>query len=84
VATLDLHGQTVGQARLAVVNFLETWRRREPGGLVHIVTGKGRGSSGAPVLRGAVKRLLTTTLAHAVQEFDLDLEEGGYLVRLSG
>ena len=34
------------EARSAVRAFLESWRRRKPGAVVQIVTGKGKGSAG--------------------------------------
>lgn len=53
-AQLDLHGQTVAQARTSVVRFLlecKTLGRR----CVRIIHGKGRGSEGRlPVLKGKV------------------------------
>ena len=82
VATLDLHGFTAPEAELAVRNFVQTWRKRSPSSVVHIITGKGRGSGGRPVLLGVVKRMLSGELAASVLEFDLDLDEGGYLVRV--
>lgn len=82
VATLDLHGFTAMEAERAVTNFITTWRGRAAGEVVHIITGRGRGSRGRPVLRGAVKRFLAGDIARFVDEFHLDLDEGGYLVRL--
>ena len=38
---LDLHGFGAIEARSAVRAFLESWRRRKAGALVHIITGKG-------------------------------------------
>src|SRR5207249_11304829 len=40
---LDLHGFGAIEARSAVRAFLESWRRRKAGALVHIITGKGKG-----------------------------------------
>src|SRR5207253_8818319 len=54
---LDLHGFGAIEARSAVRAFLESWRRRKAGAVVHIITGKGKGSAGGPVLRGLVKTL---------------------------
>jgi hypothetical protein len=50
--------------------------------VVHIVTGRGLGSRGAPVLPGAVRKVLAGETARFVQEFDRDLDEAGFLVRL--
>ena len=49
--TLDLHGMTWSEAEPAVVAFLNRVRKRQPGALVHVITGKGRGSPGHPVLK---------------------------------
>jgi hypothetical protein len=38
-ATLDLHGFTAIEVASAVRRFLETWQRRKPGALLHIITG---------------------------------------------
>lgn len=63
-------------------SLLETWRRRQPGAVVHIITGKGKGSAGAPVLRGLVKTLLQEELREFVAEWARDDAEGGYKVRV--
>jgi len=81
-AELDLHGCGATEARSAVRAFLESWRRRKPGAVVHIITGKGKGSAGGPVLRGLVKSLLQGELRGLVAEWGLDDGEGGYRVRL--
>jgi DNA-nicking Smr family endonuclease len=81
-ATLDLHGYTGAATPAAVRSFLETWRRRQPGAVVHIITGKGKGSAGGPVLRGLVKELLKGELAAMVADWARDDAEGGYKVRL--
>ena len=79
---LDLHGFGAIEARSAVRAFLESWRRRKAGALVHIITGKGKGSAGGPVLRGLVKTLLQGELRGMVSEWGLDDGEGGYRVRV--
>lgn len=82
-ATLDLHGFRASEAREHVGTWLARNRKDYPGGLVHLITGKGRGSPGRPVLKGVVGTLLRS--GHpAVREFALDREGGGYLIRLSG
>lgn len=62
--------------------LLETWRQRQPGAVVHIITGKGKGSAGAPVLRGLVKSLVKGELSEFVAEWARDDGEGGYKVRV--
>lgn len=82
-AVLDLHGFTAAEAEQAVRNFVTTWQGRAGGQVVHIITGRGRGSPGRPVLRGAVKRFLAADdIARFVAEVQLDLDDGGYLVKL--
>jgi DNA-nicking Smr family endonuclease len=81
-AQLDLHGYSATEAPSAVRTFLETWQRRKSGALVHIITGKGKGSANGPVLRGLVKNLLQGELRAMVAEWGLDDGEGGYRVRV--
>ncbi len=81
-AELDLHGLGAPQAQSAVRAFLESWRRRKAGAVVHIITGKGKGSASGPVLRSLVKNLLQGELRAMVREWGLDDAEGGYRVRV--
>ena len=81
-AELDLHGLGAVEARSAVRAFLESWRRRKAGAVVHIITGKGKGSASGPVLRGLVKTLLQGELGALVAEWGLDDGEGGYRVKV--
>lgn len=81
-AELDLHGLGAIEARFAVRAFLESWRRRKAGAVVHIITGKGKGSPGGPVLRGLVQTLLQGELRAIVRQWGLDDGEGGYRVRV--
>lgn len=81
-AELDLHGFSASEARYAVRAFLESRRPRKAGAVVHIITGKGKGSASEPVLRGLVKNLLQGELRAMVEEWGLDDGEGGYRVRL--
>ncbi|HEX4599942.1 MAG TPA: Smr/MutS family protein [Gemmatimonadales bacterium] len=79
---LDLHGCRAADAAGLVAGCLGRWARRGPGTVVHIITGKGRGSAGRPVLRGLVARLLKGELRSLVAEWALDEDDGGYKVRL--
>ena len=81
-AELDLHGYGAIETPSAVRSFLESWRRRKPGAIVHIITGKGKGSAHGPVLRGLVKTLLQGELCSMVARSTLDDSEGGYKVQL--
>ncbi len=79
---LDLHGFGAVEAQSAVRAFLESWQRRKAGAVVHIITGKGKGSTSGPVLRGLVKTLLQGELRGMVVEWGLDDGEGGYRVKV--
>jgi DNA-nicking Smr family endonuclease len=79
---LDLHGHTADDAAGMVQGFLAGWQRRGGGVVVHIITGKGRGSPGAPVLRGRVASLLKGVLRPLVAEWALDDADGGFKVRV--
>ena len=83
-ATLDLHGFRASEVERAVANFLSTWQRRAPGAVVHVITGKGKGSGGRPVLRPAVRRFLQSAGNAYAREWSPDVDAGGYLVRLRG
>ena len=81
--TLDLHGMTGIETAAAVTAFVTRVRKRHPGALVHVITGKGRRSAGRPVLKSKVRTLLRAgTLP--VAEWAEDLDGGGYLIRLKG
>lgn len=81
-ATLDLHGDTALEAERRTHDFIVTHARVSPGEVVHVITGRGRGSAGRPVLPGAVKRVLDGSAGAFVAEYDRDLDDGGFLVRL--
>lgn len=79
--SLDLHGMTGAEAVDAASAFIRRVRRRAPGALVHIITGRGRGSRTHPVLKPRIRTLLRSgTLP--VQDWGEDLDGGGFLVRL--
>ncbi len=82
VATLDLHGFVASEVSLALETFLTSWRRRAKGGVVHIITGKGKGSPGLPVLKPRVRRLLTNDYNDRIDWFEQDDSGGGFLVKL--
>ncbi len=82
VATLDLHGFQASEVSLALETFLTSWRRRAKGGVVHIITGKGKGSPGLPVLKPRVRRLLTDDYNDRIDWFEQDDSGGGFLVKL--
>jgi DNA-nicking Smr family endonuclease len=82
VATLDLHGDTAMEAERRVRDFILTQSRIARGQVVHVITGRGRGSRGGPVLPGVVRKVLGGEVSRFVQEFDRDLDEAGFMVRL--
>ena len=79
-ATLDLHGHTQASARAAIEQFLRAPGRS--GKVIHIITGKGKGSAGSAVLRTMVRGMLKGTLAVQVRDWALDSGDGGYRVLL--
>ena len=81
-ATLDLHGFRAEEARQVAAGFLRAWSRRGKGLVVHIITGRGRGSAARPVLPGVVRRVITGECAELVDRWGKDENEGGMLVRL--
>ncbi len=80
--TLDLHGCDAARARQMVERLLRGKGGARRGDVAHIVTGRGLGSGGRPVLRPLVGRMLAGEFRGLVQEYSKDLNEGGYLVRL--
>ena len=48
---------------------------------MHVITGKGKGSPGRPVLKTRMKTMLRAGLPQ-VEEWGPDLDQGGYLIRL--
>jgi len=79
-ATLDLHGLTRDAARAAVEQFIRSSGRS--GNVVHVITGKGKGSAGGAVLRTMVRGMLKGDLAIRVKDWALDVGEGGYRILL--
>ena len=69
VATVDLHGLTVTEARQHLTRTIESLSRHNSGGIVHIITGKGRNSAGNAVLRPQVRGMLTGSLRTYVADF---------------
>src|SRR3970040_2077470 len=63
--------------------FLRAQRRARPGGVVRLITGRGRSGGGAPI-RTRVRGLLRGLKAAGavVQDYTLEESEGSYLVLL--
>jgi DNA-nicking Smr family endonuclease len=81
-AELDLHGCTAEDARAMVQGFLEGWRRRGGGVVVTVITGRGGGSMGPPVLGRVVAALLKGPLRPLVAEWAEDDSGGAVKVRV--
>jgi len=82
-ATFDLHGQSVGEALANAERFLRAQKRARPGGVIRLITGRGRGGSGAPIrtrvrvlLRGLKER------RELIADYELEDSEGSFLIRL--
>ena len=79
--TFDLHGMTRLQAEAALRSYLQAATRAHAGKVVHVITGKGRGSAKGSVLRPAAVAVLKG-MGPMVAEYDKDVDGGGFLVRL--
>ncbi len=84
-ATFDLHGQSVVEAVANAERFLRSQARARPGGIVRLITGRGRGGGGSPI-RTRVRGLLRTLKesGRVVRDYTLEETEGSYLARLVG
>jgi DNA-nicking Smr family endonuclease len=82
-ATFDLHGLSVLDAVARVEQFLRVQARVRPGGVVRLITGRGRSGGAAPI-RGRTRTLLRRLRdrGQAVRDFVLEESEGSFLVRL--
>lgn len=81
-AELDLHGLTARQAEARVDAFVRSWAMRQAGAVVRIITGRGVGSEGAPVIQRRVREQLSGALAEWVGEWAVDIGGGAFLVRV--
>ncbi len=81
--TYDLHGQSVVEAKANAERFLRAQRQARPGGVVRVVTGRGRSGGGAPI-RTLVRALLKAMRedGRVVRDYVLEESEGSFLVRL--
>jgi DNA-nicking Smr family endonuclease len=83
-AEFDLHGQTVLEAATNAERFLVAQARVRRGGVVRLVTGRGRSGGGAPIrtrVRSLLRRLKQE--GRVVRDFELEPTEGSFLVRLA-
>ena len=84
-ATFDLHGQSVAEAVINAERFLRAQAQARRGGIVRLITGRGRSGGGAPIrtrVRGLLRSLKES--GTIVRDFVLEETEGSYLVRLVG
>jgi DNA-nicking Smr family endonuclease len=83
--TFDLHGQTVAEAATNAERFLLAQAKARPGGVVRLITGRGRAGQGAPI-RTRVRSLLRAMKEsnRVVRDYQLEDSDGSYLVRLRG
>jgi DNA-nicking Smr family endonuclease len=82
-ATFDLHGQTVLEAATNAERFLRAQASARPGGIVRLITGRGRGR-GSPIrtrVRGLLRGLKES--GRVVRDYTLEETGGSYLVRLT-
>lgn len=84
VETLDLHGMTADRAERRLLLFFERHAETSRGQVVHVITGKGVGSEGAPVLPGLVREILTYDVRETLAEFAGLPGGGGFAVRIRG
>ncbi len=82
---LDLHGLSVLEATRNTEHFLRVQARARRGGVVRVITGRGRSGGGAPI-RTRVRSLLKRLKAEGktVRDFQMEEGEGSFLVRLMG
>ena len=82
--TFDLHGLSVLEATTRTEQFLRVQARVRPGGMVRLITGRGRGGGGGAPIRPRVRTLLRNLSAsgRVVRDFVLEDSEGSFLVRL--
>ncbi len=82
-ATLDLHGAAPPRRRRRSASFIAAQARNARGSVVHIITGKGRGSANGSVLRPAVAvELRSPACAPLIADWARDADDGGYKVKL--
>ncbi len=81
--TYDLHGQAVVEAAANAERFLRAQARARRGGVVRLVTGRGKSGGGAPI-RTRVRTLLRGLReeGRVVRDYVLEDGEGSFLVLL--
>jgi len=84
VEELDLHGLTANSAERRLEMFLDRVAVTAGGEVVRVITGRGVGSPGLPVLQRIVREAITGRLAHRVEDWAVDVGGGAYLLRMKG
>ena len=81
--TYDLHGQSVAEAATNAERFLRAQGRARRGGVVRLVTGRGKAGGAAPI-RTRVRTLLRAMRdqGQVVVDYVMEEGEGSFLVRL--
>jgi DNA-nicking Smr family endonuclease len=82
-AVFDLHGQTVLQALGNAERFLRVQAKVRQGGVVRLITGRGRSGGGASI-RTRVRSMLRDLQQRGdvVRDYLLEDSEGSFLVKL--
>jgi hypothetical protein len=82
-AIFDLHGQSVLEAAANAERFLRAQAKARPGGVVRLITGRGRAGHGAPI-RTRVRTLLRGLKEsnRLVRDYQLEDSDGSFLIRL--
>lgn len=83
VEKLDLHGMNARQAETRVQFFFERHATTSQGRVVHVITGKGTRSEGAPVLPTLVREMLQDDLDEMVFEWAGLHGGGGFAARIA-
>lgn len=81
---LDLHGLSADAAERRLGMFFDRVAVSARGEVVRIITGRGAGSAGPPVLQALVRDALDGWLADRVEEWAVDVGGGAYLARVRG
>jgi DNA-nicking Smr family endonuclease len=81
VASVDLHGLRVDEARRKLEAFLQRVARTHSGQVVRVITGKGRNSPDGPVLLPMVLEELSYS-HDLVAEWETSMDGGSVLIRL--
>jgi DNA-nicking Smr family endonuclease len=82
--TLDLHGFRAAEALAHFAQYLSRERKRSPGALLHVITGRGRNSPNGPVLKSVIRKAIVADAGRRIADWGRDPDDGGYLIRLTG